>query len=125
MSGPARRLPRTRSLMILSLSLGLLTACAGGPPERVTQTQDPWEGFNRKIYAFNDALDKHVARPVAKTYVRAMPAPAPSLDAGRGVPAPGLAQRSARPGRYRHGHVAASSSAARSACGRPPPFRAT
>jgi phospholipid-binding lipoprotein MlaA len=62
--------------MILSLSLCLLTACAGGPPERVTQTQDPWEGFNRKIYAFNDALDKDVARPVAKTYVRAMPAPA-------------------------------------------------
>lgn len=76
MSGPARRPLRPRSLTILCLSLGLLSACAGGPPERVTQTQDPWEGFNRKIYAFNDALDKHVARPVAKTYVRAMPGPA-------------------------------------------------
>ncbi|HEY3859305.1 MAG TPA: VacJ family lipoprotein [Gammaproteobacteria bacterium] len=42
----------------------------------MTQTQDPWEGFNRKVYAFNDTLDKDVARPVAKTYVRAMPAPA-------------------------------------------------
>jgi phospholipid-binding lipoprotein MlaA len=78
MSGPARRLPRPRSLTILTLSLGLLAGCAGGPPERVTQTQDPWEGLNRKVYAFNDALDKHVARPVAKTYVRAMPAPARS-----------------------------------------------
>jgi phospholipid-binding lipoprotein MlaA len=76
MPGPASR----PSLPSLSLALGLactlLTACAGGPPERVTQTQDPWEGFNRKIYAFNDTLDKDVARPVAKTYVRAMPAPA-------------------------------------------------
>jgi phospholipid-binding lipoprotein MlaA len=44
----------------------------------VAQTQDPWEGFNRKIYAFNDALDKDVARPVAHTYVRAMPGPARS-----------------------------------------------
>ena len=78
MSGPARRLLRPRSSMILTLSLGLLTACAAGPPERVTQTQDPWEGFNRSIYAFNDTLDKHVARPVAHTYVRAMPAPARS-----------------------------------------------
>jgi hypothetical protein len=44
----------------------------------------------------------------------AISAPAPSLDAGRGVPVPGLALRSARPARYRRGHVAASSSAARS-----------
>jgi phospholipid-binding lipoprotein MlaA len=76
MSGPARRLLRPRPSTILML--GLLAGCAGGPPERVAQTQDPWEGFNRKIYAFNDVLDKDVARPVAHTYVRAMPAPARS-----------------------------------------------
>jgi phospholipid-binding lipoprotein MlaA len=53
----------------------LLAGCASVPPDSVTQTQDPWEGFNRKIYAFNDALDKNVARPVAHTYVRAVPGP--------------------------------------------------
>ena len=75
MPGPARRQMRSRTLITL-LVCGLLVGCAGVPPERVTQTQDPWEGFNRKIYAFNDALDKTVARPVARTYVRAMPGPA-------------------------------------------------
>ena len=76
MPGPARHSPRPPFLLPLGLACALLAGCVGAPPERVTQTQDPWEGFNRKIYAFNDALDKHVARPVANTYVRAVPAPA-------------------------------------------------
>lgn len=76
MSGSARRLPRPPLLSTLAFVSALLAGCASAPPERVAQTQDPWEGFNRKVYAFNDALDKHVARPVAHTYVRAMPAPA-------------------------------------------------
>ena len=48
------------------------------PPDYVTQTKDPWEKFNRSIYRFNDKLDKAVVRPVANTYVRAVPAPARS-----------------------------------------------
>jgi phospholipid-binding lipoprotein MlaA len=77
MSGPARRSPRSPFALIATLACVLLAGCAT-PPERVSQTQDPWEGFNRKIYAFNDVLDRNVARPVAHTYVRAMPAPARS-----------------------------------------------
>ncbi|HEX7966166.1 MAG TPA: VacJ family lipoprotein [Gammaproteobacteria bacterium] len=78
LSGPAR-LPLKSPLLALALvASALLGGCAGAPPERVTQTQDPWEGFNRKVYAFNDALDKNVARPVARTYVRAVPGPARS-----------------------------------------------
>ncbi len=34
---------------------------------------DPWEGFNRRMFSFNDALDRHVVRPVAKTYRRSVP----------------------------------------------------
>jgi phospholipid-binding lipoprotein MlaA len=30
--------------------------------------QDPWEGFNRKMFAFNDTLDRWVLKPVAKGY---------------------------------------------------------
>ncbi len=29
---------------------------------------DPWEGFNRKVYAFNDAFDRYLFLPVATGY---------------------------------------------------------
>ncbi len=34
---------------------------------------DPWEPLNRKVYAFNDALDVWLLRPVAKGYKFVMP----------------------------------------------------
>lgn len=37
--------------------------------------QDPWEGFNRKMYAFNDVFDRILLRPVAKGYVSVTPRP--------------------------------------------------
>ncbi|MDF1645140.1 MAG: VacJ family lipoprotein [Pseudomonadales bacterium] len=30
--------------------------------------QDPWEGFNRAIFTFNDTLDQYILKPVAKGY---------------------------------------------------------
>src|SRR3972149_6713586 len=30
------------------------------------ESADPWEGFNRDIYAFNDALDRAIVEPTAK-----------------------------------------------------------
>ena len=44
-----------------------LAGCAG------TQTQDgnpqdPWEGFNRGVYSFNDTLDRYALKPVAQGY---------------------------------------------------------
>jgi phospholipid-binding lipoprotein MlaA len=38
-------------------------------------TPDPWEGFNRKSFAFSQAIDKHALRPVALAYLRIVPAP--------------------------------------------------
>lgn len=35
--------------------------------------EDPWEGFNRKIYAFNDGFDRYLLLPVAKGYNFVMP----------------------------------------------------
>lgn len=56
-------------LMIVVL-LGLPTLAAAEPSER-----DPWEGFNRKVYAFNDWFDRWVGKPVAHAYQRATPEP--------------------------------------------------
>ncbi|MGH8371914.1 MAG: MlaA family lipoprotein [Gammaproteobacteria bacterium] len=51
----------------------VITGCASAPPEYTTQTKDPWEKLNRATYAFNDKIDKAIARPVARTYTRAVP----------------------------------------------------
>lgn len=40
---------------------------------------DPWEGFNRGVYKFNDTLDRFLLKPVAKGYRKIMPRP---LDQG-------------------------------------------
>jgi phospholipid-binding lipoprotein MlaA len=54
----------------------LLTACAGTENRHTDPENDPWEGFNRKTYAFNDGLDKAIVRPVAVGYDKIMPDPA-------------------------------------------------
>ena len=37
--------------------------------------EDPWEGFNRKVYVFNDTLDTYALKPVAKGYRAVTPDP--------------------------------------------------
>ncbi|MCJ8312203.1 MAG: VacJ family lipoprotein [Saccharospirillaceae bacterium] len=37
--------------------------------------QDPWESFNRKIFGFNEVLDKAIMKPVAKGYQWITPKP--------------------------------------------------
>ncbi len=46
----------------------LLAACATG-----TDPRDPWEAMNRKTFAFNDAIDRHVLKPVAQGYKNVAP----------------------------------------------------
>lgn len=68
------RASRGRRVLIL-LCAGLLAAgCAGTQSRDTDPVNDPWEGFNRKVHAFNMGLDK-VARPVAVGYDRVMPDP--------------------------------------------------
>jgi phospholipid-binding lipoprotein MlaA len=51
------------------LAGGCATVPGGGSPV----PEDPWEGFNRKVYAFNDTVDEAVMKPVAKAYKAAVP----------------------------------------------------
>jgi phospholipid-binding lipoprotein MlaA len=51
------------------------TGCVTLPPNSQRSPQDPWESWNRGVYKVNDKLDRAVAKPVARTYVRAVPSP--------------------------------------------------
>ena len=51
-----------------------LSGCAGTQSRDTDPEGDPWEGFNRKMHAFNMNLDK-VARPIAVGYDKVMPDP--------------------------------------------------
>lgn len=62
--------PALRPALALLLVSG---ACATAPNPRVTVTRDPYEGFNRKVYSVNRALDRAIIRPVAVGYTRAVP----------------------------------------------------
>ncbi len=54
----------------------LLAGCAStGMPPVEPHPQDPWEATNRKIFAFNDAVDRAVLKPTAEAYQSAVPSP--------------------------------------------------
>ena len=57
-----------RLLVSLLLATCTLCGCAAGPDPR-----DPMEPFNRKVYAFNHAVDKAILKPAAKGYVAVVP----------------------------------------------------
>lgn len=59
-----------------ALLMALLAGCAStGQPRRQSAGQklDPWENWNRKVFAFNESLDQHVLKPVATAYQTVVP----------------------------------------------------
>lgn len=76
-----------RSLALLALVIGL-AGCqtvkgVGTRVERAVdkvmgskgQRMDPWESWNRKVFAFNEKLDEAVLKPVATAYSEIVPSP--------------------------------------------------
>jgi phospholipid-binding lipoprotein MlaA len=61
-------------LLALAVVVGL-SACVTLPPNHPRSPQDPWESWNRGVYRVNDKLDRAVALPVTKAYVRHVPTP--------------------------------------------------
>lgn len=51
----------------------LLAACLSASPAWADRDQDPWEGVNRKVFAFNEFFDKYAMKPVAKGYQTVTP----------------------------------------------------
>jgi phospholipid-binding lipoprotein MlaA len=56
-----KRYPRH---VVLAAAILAVAGCTIAPP----RTDDKWEKWNRKVFAFNDAADKAVIRPVAVGY---------------------------------------------------------
>jgi phospholipid-binding lipoprotein MlaA len=52
-----------------------LSACVTLPPNSPRAPQDPWESWNRGVYKVNDKLDRAIAKPVTRAYVRVVPSP--------------------------------------------------
>ena len=63
---------RWRAITLGLLAL-LMSACAGTQPPR--PDHDPIEGFNRKMFWFNDQLDIYVLEPTARVWDHAWPDP--------------------------------------------------
>ncbi|MEM6998862.1 MAG: VacJ family lipoprotein [Pseudomonadota bacterium] len=51
-------------ILLVVCSLTLLSACATTSLDE----RDPWEGFNRGVFSFNEAMDNVVFEPVGKVY---------------------------------------------------------
>ncbi|KAF1712837.1 hypothetical protein CSC73_00665 [Pseudoxanthomonas sacheonensis] len=79
-------------------------AGAAASPEESPAVFDPWERFNRRMHRFNNALDRSVARPVAKAYVKAVPAPVRSKVGNffDNLGQPGTAVNALLQGKFKH-----------------------
>lgn len=63
-----------RALVLLGLSL-VLSGCAVLRGPTAGQKLDPFESWNRKVFSFNESLDKAVLKPVATVYSEVVPSP--------------------------------------------------
>ena len=71
---PMRLFRYTGTVVLLATVLGGCTTieqARGGPGKRM----DPWENWNRKVFAFNEDLDNKVIKPVSTVYADVVPQP--------------------------------------------------
>ena len=74
---PCRRMhspKHTRSLSWRILPVLLLPLCAPAPAPAAAHDADPWEGYNRTVFLFNDTVDAMLVKPAAILY-RQLPRP--------------------------------------------------
>lgn len=73
MSRPRLPLRTLLAVAALALASGCATVPPGSAPARAANPVDPWENWNRKVFAFNEAVDEAVLRPVAQAYRDTVP----------------------------------------------------
>lgn len=69
-----RKTPMARR-MFSTLALLAAVGLSGCATTGQTTAHDPWEGFNRSMFAFNEGLDRAVLKPVAHGYEAVTPEP--------------------------------------------------
>jgi phospholipid-binding lipoprotein MlaA len=63
------------SSRLLAATLVLLALAGCASSDATKDSGDPYENVNRKVYSFNDTLDKKFVEPVAKKYAQYTPDP--------------------------------------------------
>ncbi len=66
---PAARPAALAASAALTALMGCASVPAGAPGARI----DPWEGWNRKVFAFNETVDVALLKPAATAYRDALP----------------------------------------------------
>jgi phospholipid-binding lipoprotein MlaA len=61
------------AIRALTLSSMMVVSMWSGAAESTAPNPDPWEPFNRKVFTFNDYLDRYFLKPVAKGYETVTP----------------------------------------------------
>ncbi|TDV05655.1 MlaA family lipoprotein [Paraburkholderia caballeronis] len=65
---------QTNHMRIVSLAVAAL-ALSGCATVQTPVKEDPWEGFNRTVFTFNDKVDQYALKPVAQGYKKVTPQP--------------------------------------------------
>lgn len=55
-------------LTLVVAMLGIASGCASLPAGHVENPKDPWERYNRAVFAFNEDFDRTIFKPVSETY---------------------------------------------------------
>lgn len=67
--------PATRRRLALGGAVAAALIAGGCASVEPTNPRDPWEGYNRGMFAFNDAVDGAVLKPIAYAYRDLTPQP--------------------------------------------------
>lgn len=62
-----------RNFRTLAAAGLLVSACASAPRDDGQLVSDPFEGFNRRMFAFNEGADRYVIGPAAQAYKTVTP----------------------------------------------------
>lgn len=64
---------RSRSFILRLVAILVATGALGGCASNPTKPVDPWESFNRRVWEFNEDVDRVYLKPLARGYKKVLP----------------------------------------------------